>query len=267
MTHTPHFGPVNLCRFGGALAVIAVLVGASVSIAYAEDGHTATGRPCWATSGTIGGVFHAGSLDCIPNSSAQQTAPQPDGHNPQGQPCWTHSVDIGGIHYSRSLDCVANAAPPVVDPGSTSNSDQSQSLSGATLSVSVNVSLYTGWAEYNASGTGLPGGQEVDLALFDADGNLVMSRHAGVSMNGSLEAPVGVRLPPGDYGLVALRAGSDVILATAAFSAPDDASAQLLPDGGAPASDASSNYIPPWQTCTGLGAACPGLNPFGPFTS
>ena len=103
------------------------------------------------------------------------------------------------------------------------------------------------------------------LVLVDGDGNLVDTRSPLVGGDGSFTYEIGIGLPGGDYALAAVDAASGTLLASTSFSAADDESTVNTTD--TPASGASTGYLPPWQTCTGLGAACPALNPFGPFTT
>jgi hypothetical protein len=52
------------------LALIAGLLALVPGLALAFDGHNAQGQPCWATRGTINGVFHTAELGCVADASA-----------------------------------------------------------------------------------------------------------------------------------------------------------------------------------------------------
>jgi hypothetical protein len=62
-----------------ATGVSMLILAGSPLVAAAEDGHTPTGQPCWTTSGTIGGVYHARELDCIKDGSSPTTSSNSSG--------------------------------------------------------------------------------------------------------------------------------------------------------------------------------------------
>jgi hypothetical protein len=71
-----------MSRLAVRSALVAVFVlGAGLlapGSALAYDGHNAQGQPCWATSGTVNGLYHATELGCVKDGSANpQPAPAP----------------------------------------------------------------------------------------------------------------------------------------------------------------------------------------------
>jgi hypothetical protein len=165
------------------------------------------------------------------------------------------------------MDVPADQSPAV--PAAATSPDIA-TPSAPQLSVSMVRSPFTDRVEYTANGSGLPDSvigrfNALKLVLVDADGNLVDTRTPLVGSDGSFTYEIGIGLPGGDYGLAAVDAASGTLLASTSFSAVDDES--RVSTTHTPASGASAGYLPPWQTCTGLGAACPALNPFGPFTT
>jgi hypothetical protein len=70
-------------RTGIVLVLGSGLLTLAPGLALAYDGHTAKGQPCWATSGTINGSFHAAELDCIKDGSG---APKPAQAAPTAAP-------------------------------------------------------------------------------------------------------------------------------------------------------------------------------------
>jgi hypothetical protein len=297
------------------LALIAGLLALAPGLALAFDGHNAQGQPCWATRGTISGVFHAAELGCTADASAPaKAAPPAPTATPRPAPTATralptatpsqsssqavppYTAPISAVYVAPTVaphvapTLAPDVAPTITEdvaatvaPASASDvpPDQSSgpptapahadsSTSGSPqLSVSM-VRSFAGQVEYTANGSGLPESvighfNALKLVLVDADGNLVDTRSPLVSGDGSFTYEIGIGLPGGDYGLAAVDATTGTLLASTAFSAVDDESTVSTTD--TPASGASTGYLPPWQTCTGLGAACPALNPFGPFTT
>jgi hypothetical protein len=82
------------------LALVSGLLIQAPGLALAFDGHNAQGQPCWATSGTVNGLFHAVEIGCTK-----------DGSSPKPQPT---AVPVQPFHAQPVQPVQAQPIQPVV---------------------------------------------------------------------------------------------------------------------------------------------------------
>ena len=179
----------------GVLALMSGLLALAPGLALAFDGHTSQGQPCWATSGTVGGVFHAAELDCTKDGSSPKPQPTPAPAKPvqaqpprpvapvqsqpvqpvqaqpvqpvqaqsvqpiQAQPVQpVQSQEIQPVQSQPVAPAPAPAVPPASDTPLASTSataDPYAARSGVTLAVTAHFDLLRNAVEYNALASGL----------------------------------------------------------------------------------------------------------------
>jgi hypothetical protein len=252
---------VSVVMLGTALTVTA-------SLGQAEDGHTASGQSCWTRSFTdANGVFHSRSLACTPD--AVTPAPTAQAQSIPTFPAPSIPTVQAPVIPTAQPPAVSTALPPSISPVPPSSISVDQPPAGseaAEIWVTMFYSPYSGKVEFTANGQGVPEPlrgtfNSVILLLVDSVGNEVTRRSPGVNTYGAFTFSLAIGLPMGDYALALIDATNGQVLASTTFSAPPDDSQVSTREAPAPGS--SSGYLPPWQTCTGLGSACPALNPFG----
>jgi hypothetical protein len=273
------------------LALISSLMALAPGLALAFDGHNGQGQACWATRGTIDGVFHAAELGCVKDGS-NPPAPQPQAPaQPKPAPANPAPAQPVAPVQSQQIEPVqaqpvAPVQAPSVDPAqaqpaqpdqsdaapltsSATNGDPYSAQSGVTLSLDSHFSVLSNASEYNANVSGLDPAtydhfKSVALVLLDSNGNPVWTDYPGVDASGHFRWPLPLDLAADTYHLGLVDVGAQTVLAQVAFTV----------DGGTAPAPQAADAAPPttslagtWDLHLGVGLETLTLNDDGTYSS